>query len=267
MLLEMGSGSRRIYAEATVSADSHSYYEHLVSELRLISQPRHQQTRVGRRKRSEKRLLQIHHRNTNKRKPKLSQQNRRRTSRVENGINDNDPVTSLLQDASYSKNYAKLAKDFVATSSYQVDSMRRREPCVRCFKKRSKNVIFPCEHLCLCNACVESAPKQCPLCNCSVHIILSYSSGNARDEYWKWSDEVTSPLTTSFAENFRFKSNHAIKAAFVKKEYHEGILKRRSSWMRLLLCPRASNSNNSSQGMNHPLYHSPQSTLRCIQPR
>jgi hypothetical protein len=147
---------------------------------------------------------------------------------------------------------------------------KQRDPtCVSCLTKRSKNVIFPCEHLCLCNACLDTAPKQCPLCKCSVHVVLHYT-GNVIDEYWKWVDEVKSPLTTSFMENFRLNSNGAINAAVVKKEridleHHEENVpwKRRSRWMRLLLCRRVSNNtgHRSGKGMNHPLSSSPQSTL------
>jgi rubrerythrin len=253
--------SRRIYAETTVSADSHSYYyEHLVSELRQISQPRQRRTRSESHETLKRELLKIHHRrNTTKRNTKTRRQ-KRRSRRVENGIKENDSVTSI-QDASYSKNYAKLSKDFVATSRYQVDSRRRRDPtCVSCLTKRSKNVIFPCEHLCLCNACLDPAPKQCPLCKCSVHVVLHYT-GNVIDEYWKWVDEIKSPLTASFTEKFRLNSNGAINAAVVKKEridleHHEGNVpwKRRSSWMRLLLCPRVSTNSGhrSDKGMSHP---------------
>ena len=236
------SKSRRVYSETTVDSQS---YEYLVSELEQI---RMSQTRQQTPQTLKHELLKIHHRRSTKSKPRRRQKRLSRLIRVANDINEND--TDFLRDASYSKNYAKLAKDFVVSSRYCANSLgRRRDPtCVSCLTNRSENVIFPCEHLCLCDACLDraEAPKQCPICKCSVHVVLKYTGNVVIDEYIQWVDEVKSPLTKTFMQNFRLNSTGTINAAMVNQqrmqteyvEHHE-----ESSWMKLLLCRRTSNSS------------------------
>ena len=200
-------------------------------------------------------LLRIHHRNR-KEKPRR-QKRRRRSSRIANGTNDSLVVPRYtMKDASYSysKNYLKLSKDFVAASKYHVNSRRKTCPtCVKCMTKRSKKVIFPCEHVCLCSAC--SVPKQCPICKCPVHVVLE-NADNVIDNYWLWVDEVVeSSLTTSFIGCFQLKSYEAINAAIAAQHQlqhqqrkqtenlehdDESFFQKRrksSSWMRRFLCP------------------------------
>ena len=246
--------SRRIYAEIETAAScSH----------RVISQSRKQPSEETPEFESLKsELLKIHHRRyttkTTNRKPEPRRQDRRRRSkRVGNGTNESLPPSNM-KGASYSRNYLKLSTDFVASSKYHVNSRRRKYPaCVKCMTKRSKLVMFPCEHLCLCNGCLDrdGIPKQCPLCNSSVHVVLEHTD-NVISRYWLWVNEEKSSITESFSRGFRLKSSAAINAAAAiaaqqqqakqtkNDEPHvENVFQERqsrSSWLRHLLCPRDS---------------------------
>lgn len=241
--------SRRIYAEIdTAASRSH----------RVISQSRKQPSEESLEYESLKsELLKIHHRRYKQRR----QDRRRRSKRVGNGTNES-LLPSNMKDASYTKNYLKLSADFVASSKYHVNSRRRKYPaCVKCMTKRSKLVMFPCEHLCLCNGCLDrdGIPKQCPLCNSSVHVVLEHTD-NVISRYWLWVDEEKSSITESFSRGFRLKSSAAINAAaaiaaqqqqarqtknverHVENVFQErqSQSRSRSSWVRHFLCPRDS---------------------------
>ncbi len=251
--LRKGSRSFRIYAEID-TATSHSHSHRVKSQLRKESPAtlKHE-------------LLKIHHRHSNDRRKAGRQKRRpaRRPSRVGDGSSESS-LLSNLKGASYSKDYSKLSKEFVVASRYHINMNKSRKgypTCVKCKMKRSKKVVFPCEHLCVCSACLDNdIPKQCPICKCPVHVVLDYSD-DIIDRYWLWLDEGKSPLTTSFTECFQLKSYDAIDAAIViqqrseakhgqetdddvkHKHCDENIFqrqKRRSSWMNKILCPIAS---------------------------
>ena len=167
--LSKGSRSSRIYTEIdTTTSHSHSHRGKSQTRKETHETLKHE-------------LLKIHHRHSNDRKARPRRQKRRRRprSRVGDGTNKS-LLLNDLKDASYSKDYSKLSKDFVVASRYHINinkSTRKGYPtCVQCKMKRSKKVVFPCEHLCLCSTCLDSyIPKQCPICKCPVHIVLEHS--------------------------------------------------------------------------------------------
>ena len=229
----------RVYAEAEASHPSHPQRKISQSQSKPVKESHETLKRE---------LLRIHHRNR-KARPRW-QRRRRRSSRIANvvpsngnGMKDKDAALSL------SKNYSKLSCDFKALSKYHVNAKRKQCPtCVKCRKKQSNKVIFPCEHLCLCSACSVQIPKQCPLCKCPVQVVLQ-NKDNVIDNYWLWVDEVESPLTATFIGCFRVKSYDAINAAIATTEQRKQTentelndddenlcQKRRTSWMRRFLC-------------------------------
>ena len=236
----------RVYAEAEASYPSHSHPHRKISQSQ--SKPVKESHETLKRE-----LLKIHHRNR-KARPRR-QRRRQRSSRIANVVPSNsmkdEDADADAAAVDYSKNYSKLSSDFKALSKYHVNARRKQYPtCVKCRKKRSKKVIFPCEHLCLCSACSVPIPKQCPLCKCPVQVVLQ-NKDNVIDNYWVWVDEVESPLTATFIGCFRIKSYNAINAATATAEQRKQtenielddddekvfFQKRRTSWMRHFLCP------------------------------
>lgn len=239
--LRKHSRSIRVYAEAEASHPSHPHRNQISQSQSKPVKESHETLK--------RELLRIHHRNR-KARPRR-QRRRRRSSRIanvvpSNSIKDEDAALSL---SLYSKNYSKLSYDFKASSKYHVNARRKQCPaCVKCRKKQSKKVIFPCEHLCLCSACSVPIPKQCPLCKCPVQVVLQ-NIDNVIDNYWLWVDEVESPLTATFIGCFRVKSYDTINAAIATAEQRKQtenielddddenlFQKRRTSWMRRFLC-------------------------------
>ncbi|GAX26752.1 hypothetical protein FisN_2Hh298 [Fistulifera solaris] len=66
----------------------------------------------------------------------------------------------------------------VEVSSDQVDGFQRWKEnadftvskCVVCHSRRSCQVLIPCGHLCLCDACVASVSTECPICRGRIQI-------------------------------------------------------------------------------------------------
>ena len=255
------SRSFRIYAEIdTATSHSHSHTHRGRGKLQLQSQLQ-SQTESPETLKHE--LLEIHHRYSNDRKRPRRQRRRRRTSWVGDGTDERLLLSNLKDASSYCKDYSKLSKDFVVASRYHlhVCSRKRYPTCVTCKTKRSEKVIFPCEHLCLCTACLgrDGIPTQCPICKSAVHVVFEHTD-DAIDRYWLWVDEGKSPLTASFTECFRLKSYGAIDAAIavtqqrqrrqtehveVEHKYCDGNVifqkqkkKRRSSWISKFLCTK-----------------------------
>ena len=255
-------GSRsKVYSELVSEPHNNNYeYSSLVKELRRISQPRRHT--VGRRATTriqpdspeslKHELLRIHRRNENtvkrrKPKPRRQKRQRRRTSVVgDSSINNDDQI--------FQHDYVKIAKEYQGTSKFRVPSMITPCVCVICLLNLSTHVIFPCEHLCFCYSCLEcSYPKQCPVCQSPVHIVLKHTGGDSTsDTYWKWVDAAKSPLTEAFIEKFRRNSNDAINAAVVQlvdQQHEENVLRLRKRkrwscwrWTRLFLCRRVSSN-------------------------
>jgi hypothetical protein len=89
--------------------------------------------------------------------------------------------------------------------------------CVLCHKHTPTSVLYPCQHRCICNTCLESeaicsleqmtlVPSgfcNCPLCGTILKKILPADNGNDEDLYWNWVLEVKPPLPDDFMKNFR----------------------------------------------------------------
>ena len=83
--------------------------------------------------------------------------------------------------------------------------------CVMCRTQRCFDVIFPCEHMCVCRDCMrrncigepttEGAWAFCPLCCGEIKRIL-VQDGAEVEKYWAWVEEVKPKLPKDFALKF-----------------------------------------------------------------
>ena len=154
----------------------------------------------------------------------------------------------LTQSSRYALLFSLLTFCFCLLLRYQIPT-RTKPTCVICFMNRSTHAVFPCEHLCLCNDCLDSRayPEQCPLCNMNVSVVLEYTS-DVIENYWKWVDEVKSSLTPSFIEKFNLNSYESINSRIATKQRTDtdileqnvvnAVRERYSCWTRLFQCHR-----------------------------
>lgn len=101
--------------------------------------------------------------------------------------------------------------------------------CLLCHTNFADMVFFPCEHRCVCSACIEkenicndSEFLKTPdgYCNCSlcagiIKLILPSEGGAEVDKYWQWVYEEPVPLPSRFMRDFRH-SAAVIKAVHVR---------------------------------------------------
>lgn len=144
-------------------------------------------------------LLDIHRR---EKPPKKKKKKKKSVHPVfEQKLHLEEPTNALTDIAtridlgSYSKDYIRLSKEHKKMEKYRVcstkrDTSRHHACCVHCSRRKVQKVFFPCEHG-ACNICLnKQTPKQCPLCNGIIRIVLD-QTGNEHDEYWKWVEEVS----------------------------------------------------------------------------
>lgn len=80
--------------------------------------------------------------------------------------------------------------------------------CCLCQAERCRDVLFPCEHKCVCRACLSLIMRQagaqiCPLCSKVVKLILPHD-GHEREKYWNWVYEIRPTLPPGFRERFEY---------------------------------------------------------------
>ena len=102
-------------------------------------------------------------------------------------------------------------------------------------------VLFPCEHRCICNGCLEQkgmgpgrvqpSGMKCPLCREDVRLVVrgdgdsdgdGYGKGNiggvmAREKYWRWVEEVRPNISAQFVQDFSERSRQAIALRLSKR--------------------------------------------------
>ena len=146
----------------------------------------------------------------------------------------------------YAKDYIAMAKEYKRMESYRCNNTEMfQNLCIQCeamvFKSNVPNkesrsqpsirsslstidranklskVFFPCEHLCVCNACFNNKGPwhTCPLCNQNVKVVFEHS-GRETEEYWKWVNEIKPKLSSSFRKTFPRFSRRAIAEAMAK---------------------------------------------------
>lgn len=79
--------------------------------------------------------------------------------------------------------------------------------CVLCCAAPVQDVIFPCQHMCVCQGCMHHnsiVPGEgCPLCLQVIKRIIPYQGhGREEHEYWDWCHEIRPPLPRGFARRF-----------------------------------------------------------------
>jgi hypothetical protein len=118
---------------------------------------------------------------------------------------DDSHVVNLLQNMetesktdSYNKDYIRLSQEYKQMEKYRSSNKDSRPVCVCCLNKsrRIDKILFPCEHICICNSCLQSSlPKHCPLCKESIRRVFDLD-GNEHENYWQWIEEVSHNLDT-----------------------------------------------------------------------
>ncbi|RLN86753.1 hypothetical protein BBJ28_00012529 [Nothophytophthora sp. Chile5] len=122
------------------------------------------------------------------------------------------------------QNYAELVKDFKQLRQFT----RRRDGkypgdtrCVYCANARPTSVFFPCQHMCVCNDCIEQnnlspdySPSaewcMCPVCAVDIRLILPHT-GKEEEKYWRWVLEVKPSLPSHFKQEFKEAGKHLRK--------------------------------------------------------
>ena len=123
-----------------------------------------------------------------------------------------------------SKDYIGLAKIYHLEKEYR--QKKRNIKCILCFQNMCSEVFFPCEHMCVCKACIQKENiceefslqhddgfPYCPLCNSVIKKIIRYEKGKEVEKYWDWVYEMSPQLPKGFMRDFRHS------AAIIQKIY------------------------------------------------
>lgn len=137
-------------------------------------------------------------------------------------------ITSL--DHTYTKDYLKLSLDYKINEPYRVNNPIAQIRCIICktlarktqgrtisFQRTISKVFFPCEHICVCDECFKRKKSWivCPLCDGDIKLVVSLS-GNTKEEYLMWVEEIKPQLPVDFIKEFTINSKQAIAAAMAK---------------------------------------------------
>jgi hypothetical protein len=126
----------------------------------------------------------------------------------------------------------KLTHDYEHLANLYRFQRKYMEPigplrCVLCQERLCSDVLFPCQHRCVCPECivlhqvcehqhmglVKDGHFNCPLCGEIIKRIIPSSGGSEVDQYWEWVLAVKPPLPDGFMKNFRHS------AAVIEKVY------------------------------------------------
>ena len=235
----------------TMTTPNKQQHAYLTSELRRLSNPmRSSQTTkiqpvIAEQHRNHQlgllkdKLLHIHRRKTGQKGHYRVKKKKRHSAHTihpvyeqHNHLNNELPINALLSIeakvvGSYNKDYILLSKEHKKTERYRIRIHRRKRDntsyqppsCINCRSvRRNFKVFFPCEHMCLCSKCINrKMPKQCPLCNSRISIVLNHTdTGDEHEEYWKWIEEVKPSISTAFVKTFFANSKDAIRIAMAE---------------------------------------------------
>lgn len=127
------------------------------------------------------------------------------------------------------QDYLQLAKIYSEQRQYADDM--QHPPCVLCNQNICSHVFFPCEHRCVCAACIEKNDfcedrdipnrsdgyNMCPLCATVIKKILPFEAGLEVIKYWEWVEEVSPPLPPGFKRKFK-RSEDVLYRVYVEKD-------------------------------------------------
>ena len=130
------------------------------------------------------------------------------------------PVGGRNQD------YLGLARMYKLQRPYSDHNFKAT--CVLCHQRSSQDVFFPCEHRCVCRACIKSERFVedrlmsktsggyclCPLCATTIKRILPHEHGREVTRYWAWVEEIVPELPPGFLRKWNH-SAAALEAVYV----------------------------------------------------
>jgi WW domain len=115
------------------------------------------------------------------------------------------------------QDYINMARTYKVQRPYSDSRITMK--CVLCQVNDSNQVLFPCEHRCLCDDCVRkeeictekemNSLKEghghcnCPLCATIIKRILPYENGREIEKYWEWVYEIPPPISKEFMRNWK----------------------------------------------------------------
>ena len=146
-------------------------------------------------------------------------ENRLREGNDRHGDDDGDSPHVINQD------YLNMARQYKTQRLYSDHKVA--QICVLCNKRSATHVLFPCEHRCLCNVCIDKEEIcadnkmverthgycNCPLCATVIKKIILFDAGNEVEEYWQWVYE----FKPSFSDKFKKRWKHS--AGMIDKLY------------------------------------------------
>ena len=100
--------------------------------------------------------------------------------------------------------------------------------CVLCHQRPAQDVFFPCEHRCVCRSCIKSERfvedrlmakteggyNMCPLCACTIKLVLPHEHGKEVAKYWDWVEEIAPELPPGFLRKFRHSAG-VLEAVYI----------------------------------------------------
>lgn len=120
-----------------------------------------------------------------------------------------------------------------------------KELCILCRTNQVSEAFFPCDHRCVCHACVvkydicefssalaeiyKDCHYNCPLCASLIRKILPMEDGNEREKYWLWCNEVVLPLPPGFAKRFAHAAEALQRVYVDEMEEKKNLATQRSS--------------------------------------
>jgi hypothetical protein len=130
------------------------------------------------------------------------------------------PVGGRNQD------YLGLARMYKLQRPYSDHNFKAT--CVLCHQRPSQDVFFPCEHRCVCRACIKSERVVedrlmsktlggyclCPLCATTIKRILPHEHGREVTRYRAWVEEIVPELPPGFLRKWNH-SAAALEAVYV----------------------------------------------------
>ena len=154
--------------------------------------------------------------------------------RRQQGIGDHDlPNTgdNAYSARGFKQDYLNLARIYKLERPYS--DPNSLIACILCHEEHANVVFFPCQHRCICKACLVKEnictegqfTKAGGYCNCSlcaavIKHILPFEHGAEVERYWQWVLQEQVPLPPGFMRNFRH-SAAVIKAVYMNDEYDD----------------------------------------------
>lgn len=135
-------------------------------------------------------------------------------------VNGDQPFDTDADDPIQEENVGGKTIDYLHIAETYKFQRKYMEPgvlirCVLCKVNPCEDVLFPCQHRCICRNCMayekvkefgSHGPSDfinCPLCGEIIKKILPHENGEEEEKYWKWVLEVNPKLPSNFLRDFR----------------------------------------------------------------